>query len=143
LGDGAVAIVEEFMSVPVVLRPEATKDTEEAIGYFDALRPGLGQTFLIQVQEVLLRVSGMPKVHGVVWRNVRAARLRRFTYVVYYRVHEDRVEVLAVIQGNRDTAVWRGAPSRRPARISRPLGSSHRPGVWQSRSERGTIPSHA
>jgi hypothetical protein len=30
------------MSLPVVLRPEATKDTAEAIGYFDALRPGLG-----------------------------------------------------------------------------------------------------
>jgi len=80
------------MSVPVVLRPEATKDAAEAIGYFDALRPGLGQAFLIQVQDVLLRISGMPEKHGIVWRNVRAARLRRFTYVVYYRVHDDRLE---------------------------------------------------
>ncbi len=94
------------MSLPVVLRPEATKDAAEAIGYFDALRPGLGQAFLIQVQDVLLRISGMPEFHGIVWRNVRAARLRRFTYVVYYRVHEDRLEVLAVVQGNRDVAVW-------------------------------------
>ena len=94
------------MSLPVVLRPEATKDTAEAIGYFDALRPGLGQAFLIQVQDVLLRISGMPEMNGIVWRNVRAARLRRFTYVVYYRVHEDRLEVLAVVQGNRDAAVW-------------------------------------
>ena len=94
------------MSVPVVLRPEATKDAAEAIGYFDALRPGLGQAFLIQVQDVLLRISGMPEIHGIVWRNVRAARLRRFTYVVYYRVHEDRLEVLVVVQGNRDAAVW-------------------------------------
>jgi hypothetical protein len=106
LGDGAGAIVEEFMSLPVVLRPEATKDTAEAIVYFDALRPGLGQAFLIQVQDVLLRISGIPEIHGIVWRNVRAARLRRFTYVVYYRVHEDRLEVLAVVQGNRDAAVW-------------------------------------
>jgi toxin ParE1/3/4 len=94
------------MSLPVVLRPEATKDAAEAIGYFDALRPGLGQAFLIQVQDVLLRISGMPELHGIVWRNVRAARLRRFTYVVYYRVLEDRLEVLAVVQGNRDAAVW-------------------------------------
>ena len=93
------------MSLPVVLRPEATKDAAEAIGYFDALRPGLGQAFLIQVQDVLLRISGMPEIHGIVWRNVRAARLRRFTYVVYYRVHADRLEVLAVAQGNRDAAV--------------------------------------
>jgi hypothetical protein len=61
------------MSLPVFLRPEATKDAAEAIGYFDALRPGLGQAFLIQVQDVLLRISGMPEIHGVVWRNVRAA----------------------------------------------------------------------
>ena len=94
------------MSVPVVLRPEATKDAAEAIDYFDALRPGLGQAFLIQVQDVLLRISRMPEIHGIVWRNVRAARLRRFTYVVYYRVQADRLEVLAVVQGNRDAAVW-------------------------------------
>lgn len=94
------------MSLPVVLRPEATKDAAEAIGYFDALRPGLGQAFLIQVQDVLLRISGMPEIHGIVWRNVRAARLRRFTFVVYYRVRADRLEVLAVVQGNRDAAVW-------------------------------------
>lgn len=31
------------MSVPVVLRPEATKDTEEAVGYFDALRLDWGR----------------------------------------------------------------------------------------------------
>ena len=49
------------MSLPVVLRPEATKDAAEAIGYFDALRPGLGRAFLIQVQDVLLRISGMPE----------------------------------------------------------------------------------
>jgi toxin ParE1/3/4 len=106
LGDSASAIVEEFMGVPVVLRPEATKDTAEPLGYFDTLRPGLGQAFLIQVQEVLLRISGLPEIHGIVWRNVRAARLRRFTYVVYYRVHKDRVEVLGVVQGNRDAAAW-------------------------------------
>jgi hypothetical protein len=66
----------------------------------------LGQSFLIQVQEVLLRISGMPEIHAVVWRNVRAARLRRFTYVIYYRVHQDGVDLLAVVQGNRDAAVW-------------------------------------
>jgi hypothetical protein len=48
----------------------------------------------------------MPESHGIVWMNVRAARLRRFTYVVYFRVHIDRVEVLAVVQGNRDAAAW-------------------------------------
>jgi hypothetical protein len=50
----------------------------------------------------------MPEMYGVVWRNVRAARLRQFPFVVYYRVHDDRVEVLAVMRGSRDASAWQG-----------------------------------
>ena len=49
----------------------------------------------------------MPEMFGVIWRNVRAARLRPFTYVVYYRVHDDRVEVLAVLHGSRRASAWK------------------------------------
>jgi len=37
---------------------------------------------------------------------VRAARLRKFRYVVYYVVFADRVEVLGVLHGSRDGSVW-------------------------------------
>ena len=66
-------------------------------GYVDALK-GLG--------EMYLKKARWPELHGVVWRNVRALRLRKFTYVVYYRVHDDRVEVLAVMHGSRDASAW-------------------------------------
>ena len=94
------------MSLPVVLRPEASQDAQEARDHYKALRVGLGQTFLDRLDEVLTRISAMPKLYGVVWRNVRAARLRQFTYVVYFRVHDDRVEVLAVMHGSRDASAW-------------------------------------
>jgi plasmid stabilization system protein ParE len=95
------------MSLPVVLRPEATRDAEEARDYLDAQRAGLGQAFLDRLNEALGWIGVMPEMYGVVWRNVRAARLRRFTYVVYYRVHDDRVEVLAVMHGSRQASAWR------------------------------------
>ncbi len=94
------------MSLPVVLRPEASRDAEEARDYLESQRAGLGQDFLDRLNEVLARIGGMPEMYGVVWRNVRAARMRRFTYVVYYRVHDDRVEVLAVTHGSRNPSVW-------------------------------------
>jgi toxin ParE1/3/4 len=94
------------VSLPVVLRPEASRDAEEARDHFEALRPGLGQAFLHRVKEALARVGAMPEMYGVVWRNARAARLRQFTYVAYYRVHDDRVEVLAVMHGSRDPSAW-------------------------------------
>ena len=94
------------MSLPVVLRPEAGPDAEEARDHFEAQQAGRGQAFLVRLNETLARISAMPAMYGVVWRNVRAARLRRFTYVVYYRVHNDRVEVLAVMHGSRDASAW-------------------------------------
>jgi toxin ParE1/3/4 len=94
------------VSLPVVLRPQATRDTEEARDYFDSRQAGLGQVFLDRLTESLARISAMPEMYGVVARNVRAARLRKFTYVVYYRVHADRVEVLAVLHGSRDASAW-------------------------------------
>jgi plasmid stabilization system protein ParE len=94
------------MSLPVVLRPEASRDAEEARDHLEGQRAGLGQAFLDRLNEALARIGAMPEMYGIVWRNVRAARLRRFTYVVYYRVHDDRVEVLAVMHGGRDASAW-------------------------------------
>jgi len=94
------------VNLPVVLRPEASRDAEEVRDHFDSLRTGLGQTFLDRLNEALARIGTMPELYGVVWRNVRALRLRQFTYVVYYRVHDDCVEVLAVMHGSRDASDW-------------------------------------
>jgi plasmid stabilization system protein ParE len=95
------------VSLPVVLRPEASRDAEEARDYFESLRPDLGQAFLDRLNDVLGHIGAMPELYGVAWRNVRAARLRQFTYVVYYRIHDDRVEVLAILHGARDASAWR------------------------------------
>jgi toxin ParE1/3/4 len=95
------------VSLPVVLRPEAGQDAEEARDYLDGQQAGLGQAFLARLNEVVGQIGAMPQLYGVVWRNVRAARLRQFPYVVYYRVHPDRVEVLAVMHGRRQAAAWK------------------------------------
>jgi plasmid stabilization system protein ParE len=94
------------VSLPVVLRPEASRDAAEARDHLETQQAGRGQAFLDRLNEVLARIGAMPEIYAVVWRNLRAARLRQFTYVVYYRVHDDRVEVLAVMHGSRDASAW-------------------------------------
>jgi len=106
LGSGAGSSIEEAVSLPVVLRPEASRDAEEARDYLETQRAGLGQAFLNRLNEVLSGIGAMPELYAVVWQNVRSARLRQFTYVVYYRVHDDHVEVLAVMHGRRDASIW-------------------------------------
>lgn len=94
------------MSLLVLLRPEASQDTEQVRDYLESKRAGLGQAFLSRLRETLARITFMPQIFGVVWQNMRAARLRKFKYVVYYRVHDDRIEVLAIMHGSRDALEW-------------------------------------
>lgn len=95
------------MNLPVVLRPEASRDVEQARDYYESQHDGLGQAFLDRLKESLLRIADLPETYAIVWRNVRAARLRQFAYVVYYRMHKDRIEILAVVHGSRGAATWK------------------------------------
>ena len=94
------------MSLPVILRPEAATDIQEAHDVLELAQAGLGGQFSARLREVLERIESMPELYGVVWQDVRAARLKKFRFVVYYVVFANQVEVLAVMHSSRDAAVW-------------------------------------
>jgi toxin ParE1/3/4 len=91
---------------PVILRSEAEADVLKTHLDFEQVRAGLGRRFAGQLRSVLERIEANPELHGIVWKDVRATRLKTFRYVVYYIVCEDRVEVIAVLHGARDPATW-------------------------------------
>src|SRR4051812_12780414 len=92
------------MSLPVILLPDAQRDVEEVRDQ----RAGSGGAFLSRLRSALERIEATPELYGRVWQEVRAARLRRMPFVVYYRVLADRVEVVAVMRGSRDWSAWQG-----------------------------------
>lgn len=94
------------MTRPVILRPLAQVDIQEIRTDQEAVRPGLGDQFAARLKHLLERIEALPELYAVVWQDVRAARVRKFRYVVYFRVLDDRVEVLAVIHGSRDPSTW-------------------------------------
>src|SRR5262245_33837833 len=94
------------MSLPVILRPEADADIQVTHDELEQSQAGLGARFVARVRETLERIETMPEMYGLVWQDVRAARLRKFRHVVYYVVFADRVEVLAVMHGSREASAW-------------------------------------
>src|ERR1043166_3714471 len=94
------------MSLPVILRPAAPADIQATHDELEQSQAGLGDRFVAQVRQVLERIESMPEMYGLVWQDVRGARLRKFRYLVYYVVFVDRVEVLAVMHGARDAFAW-------------------------------------
>ena len=95
------------MSFPFTIRPDAERDLAEARDWYEAHRDGLGKEFLLAVEDVFGRIRESPESYAVVYRGVRWARLRRFPYLVYYRVRDGGVEVLAVLHGSRHPRAWR------------------------------------
>ena len=94
------------MSVPVILRAEAEADIENIHIDLEQVRSGLGSRFAFEMRLVLERIESMPHLHGLVWNDVRAVRVKKFRYIVYYVVFADRIEVLAVMHGSRDSSAW-------------------------------------
>ena len=95
------------MSLPVFLRPQADIDVRRIFEDLELVREGLGSKFMARLSEMLERIESLPELYGVVWKDVRAARLKKFRYVVYYIVLSERVEVLAVLHGARDESAWK------------------------------------
>ena len=94
------------MTSIVVLRPEAVADLLDARQWYDRQRRGLGGEFLDAVDELILQIGNSPEMYATAIKEVRRGKLRRFPYVVYYRILTDRVEVLGVLHGKRDPREW-------------------------------------
>jgi len=78
------------MSLPIILRPQAEADLKDARDWYATQSPGLEIAFAESVDHVLERIAAMPQKYAVVFRDLRRGKLRRFPYVIYYRVLSDR-----------------------------------------------------
>ena len=94
------------MSLPVRLRALARAEYDTAADDYERRAAGLGARFTAAVDAVLARIGDFPEMYAVLRRGVRAARVRRYRYVVLYRVLADQVEVIGVIPARSNPATW-------------------------------------
>lgn len=96
------------MSLPLAYRAEARDEIDAAYAWYEQQRPGLGDKFLAALHKTVERIEGNPEMYGVAYRKIRGAPVRRYPYVVYYKIEEERILVVAVQYGGRNPSVWRG-----------------------------------
>jgi plasmid stabilization system protein ParE len=92
--------------LPVVLRPEARTEFDEAFDWYELQRPGLGVEFAANVQEVFERIADTPQIYKQIFPTVRRGIVSRFPYQVLYQIEEQQILVLAVFHGKRDPKIW-------------------------------------
>lgn len=90
------------MSLPLIFQPAARLELEEAVTWYEAQQPGLGQQFATEVKLALERAQASPELFRRVRGRARKIRLRRFhQYSIYFASKDDAFAVLSVFHAAR------------------------------------------
>lgn len=91
----------------IIIRPEAEADINDAYKWYELQRKGLGENFLLCIEEALARVSRKPSIYSLVHKDVRRILIHRFPFGIFFIEAEDKVLVIAVLHARRNPKAWK------------------------------------
>ena len=91
----------------VEFQPAASQELEAASSFYEARRPGLGDDLADEVEDVCLLLSEYPAIGRKADDVHRSVPLRRFPFMLFYRVLGTVVQVVAVAHKRKRPGYWR------------------------------------
>ncbi len=85
----------------------AQAELDEAVTWYAAQAPGLGEAFLIEALKTIKLIEQFPAAWHPLTPHIRRCRLKRFPYSVVYALDGDNILVLAVAHQHRKPNYWR------------------------------------
>ncbi len=89
---------------PLSVFAAAETDVEEAVRWYDGVGPGIGDAFLLDLDELLTHIGQHPEMFQSIKGPVRRAVMRGFPYSVLYRVLAGGIEIIGVLHTHGDPA---------------------------------------
>jgi plasmid stabilization system protein ParE len=66
--------------------PAIEQELREIIAYYNQCSPGLGTEFLNEFESQIIAIAATPKHWRVVEGDIRRVLMKRFPYLIYYRI---------------------------------------------------------
>ncbi len=96
------------MKRAIIYAPLARLEFEDAVAWYEAQRPGLGEEFRIEVNATLQQILKFPERFRLASSYTHKAALKRFhKYSIYYSIELDAINVASVFHGARNPAELR------------------------------------
>lgn len=92
----------------VQLCSAAETDFTEALRYYATRNPEVALQFDAEVDSALRRIAAGAEQFPAVDDGHRYLQLRRFPFLIIFRVIRDRITVIAVAHSSRSPDFWRG-----------------------------------
>jgi plasmid stabilization system protein ParE len=86
--------------------PEAEKEFNQAIDYYEECQVNLGLDFVDEVYNTIQRIMAFPEAWQPLDNDIRRCLTNRFPFGVVYFKKEEEIIILAVMQLNRKPNYW-------------------------------------
>lgn len=87
--------------------PAAHAEADAAFDYYLECSPQVAAAFLAALEDARSAIAANPNTWADYLYGTRRYLLRRFPFVVVYRVTQSRIEVVAVAHGRRRPGYWK------------------------------------
>ena len=87
--------------------PEAEKEFNKAIDYYEEINPDLGYDFALEVYSTIKRSVEFPKAWAVLDNEIRRSLVGRFPYGVLYSEEQEGIFIIAVMHLHRKPDYWK------------------------------------
>lgn len=94
----------------LLITPEALREIQQAVDYYNDCRKGLGKVFYLDLQKQFTRIKKNPFARSVRYEDVRFALLDRFPYAAHFTIQDPTRTIIiqAVLADHQDPATnWK------------------------------------
>jgi len=91
----------------IVYHPEAFEELIEASRYYESCSSGLGSRFLDTIENSLEVIKSNPQLFCTDELGRRKYVVKKFPYLIIFRIKEDCIYILAVAHGRRKPEYWK------------------------------------
>ena len=90
------------------LHPDALRELNESVDYYQRESPGLGAAFIDEVGAGFARIREHPQAAPEIAPDLHKLALARFPYTLFFELRDDFIRVLAIAPQRRRPFYWRG-----------------------------------
>ncbi len=91
----------------IELSDEAEFDFECSYNYYNAINQKVADDFLKQIDKSFTSIKKNPLGYSVVYKEVRKSVLKKFPFIVYYKIDLVIIRVIAIFHASRNPEIWK------------------------------------
>ena len=97
------------MNFKILYSPDFLADLQQSVDWYNHQQTGLGIRFYEAAKKRLASIKVNPYSVAVRYENVRCAKLKKFPYMIHFRIlHEDKIiEIVAIYNTHRNPEIWK------------------------------------